>query len=141
MKYDRRRRGQSRRACLDFDHAPCRTFPGDEPDVRALRLPAADGAGAAGDAVTALRLSIVGQVQGVGYRAWTVREAMRRDLRGWVRNRRDGSVEALLIGETEAVAGMAAACRLGPPLAQVIDVRQSPAEDDGSADFLELPTD
>jgi acylphosphatase len=91
--------------------------------------------------VTALRLSIIGRVQGVGYRAWTVHEALRRNLRGWVRNRRDGSVEALIIGEIDAVAGMAAACRLGPPLAQVIDVRQHTAEDDGSPDFLELPTD
>lgn len=89
----------------------------------------------------ALRLSVIGRVQGVGFRAWAVHEAMRRNLRGWVRNRRDGSVEALVIGESEAVAGMAAACRLGPPLAQVIEVRQSPAEDDGSADFFELPTD
>ncbi len=121
MKHDRLRRGQSRRACLDFGHAPHHAF--------------------SSHAVTALRLSIVGRVQGVGYRAWTVHEAMHRNLRGWVRNRRDGSVEALFIGETEAVTSMAAACRLGPPLAQVIDVHQSPAEDDGSADFFELPTD
>lgn len=121
MKCDRRRHGQRRRRCLDFGHAPCRVF--------------------SNHAVIALRLSIIGRVQGVGYRAWTVHEAIRRSVRGWVRNRRDGSVEALIIGEPEAVAGMAAACRLGPPLAQVIDVRQSPAEDDGSADFFELPTD
>ena len=91
--------------------------------------------------MTALRLSIVGRVQGVGYRAWAAHEAVRRKLRGWVRNRRDGTVEALLIGDADAVAGMAAACRVGPPLAEVIDVRQSPAEDDGSSDFFELPTD
>lgn len=91
--------------------------------------------------MTALHLSIVGRVQGVGYRAWAVHEAMRRKLRGWIRNRRDGSVEALIIGEANAVAEMAAACRFGPPLAQVIDVRQSTAEDDGSANFFELPTD
>lgn len=91
--------------------------------------------------MTAAHLSILGRVQGVGYRAWMVHEAMHRDLRGWVRNRRDGSVEALIIGGTEAVVAMAAACRFGPPLAQVIEVRQSAAEDDGSADFAELPTD
>lgn len=91
--------------------------------------------------MTVLRLCIIGRVQGVGYRAWTVHEAMRRKLRGWVRNRRDGSVETLLIGDDEAVAGMVVACRLGPPLAQVIDVRPTPAEDDGSTDFFELPTD
>lgn len=91
--------------------------------------------------MTALRLSIIGRVQGVGYRAWTVHEAMRRNVRGWVRNRRDGSVEALIIGEADAIAGMVAACRMGPSLAQVIDVRPRLAEDDGSTDFIELPTD
>jgi acylphosphatase len=121
MKCDRRRRGQSRRACLDFRHAPRRVF--------------------SSDAVTALRLSIIGRVQGVGYRAWAVHEAMRRSLRGWVRNRRDGSVEALIIGDADAVAGMLAACRRGPPLAQVLDVRPNPADDDGSTDFSEVPTD
>ena len=138
MKCDRRGHGQRRRACLNFGHAPRRGSAGDEFAGRARRGRAG---GAANDAVTALRLSIIGRVQGVGYRAWTVHEAMRRNLRGWVRNRRDGSVEALFIGDAEAVAGMIAACRLGPPLAQVIDVRQSPAADDGSSDFLELPTD
>jgi len=92
-------------------------------------------------AVTALRLSIIGRVQGVGFRAWTVHEAMQRNLRGWVRNRRDGSVEALIIGETEAVSAMTAALRRGPPAAQVREVRQSAAADDGSADFFERPTD
>ena len=92
-------------------------------------------------AVTALRLSIVGRVQGVGFRAWAVDEAMRRNLRGWVRNRRDGSVEALIIGQADAVAAMAAACRRGPPLAAVDTVRQNPADDDDSAAFFERATD
>jgi len=92
-------------------------------------------------AVTALRLSIVGRVQGVGFRAWAVQEAMQRNLRGWVRNRRDGSVEALIIGEAEAVAAMAAACRRGPLLAHVVEVRQDLADDDGSADFFEQAAD
>ncbi|HYL33694.1 MAG TPA: acylphosphatase [Stellaceae bacterium] len=92
-------------------------------------------------AVTALRLSIVGRVQGVGFRAWAVQEAMQRNLRGWVRNRRDGSVEALIIGEAEAVAAMATACRRGPLMAHVVEVRQDPADDDGSADFFERAVD
>jgi acylphosphatase len=92
-------------------------------------------------AVTALRLSIAGRVQGVGFRAWAVREAMQRNLRGWVRNCRDGSVEALIIGEAEAVAAMAAALRRGPPMAQVREVKQSTADDDGSADFFERAAD
>ena len=92
-------------------------------------------------AVTALRLSIVGRVQGVGFRAWAVGEAMRRNLRGWVRNRRDGSVEALIIGQPDAIAAMVTACRRGPPMSHVDAVRQNTAEDDGSAGFVERATD
>ena len=88
-----------------------------------------------------MRLSIVGRVQGVGFRAWAVHEAMQRDLRGWVRNRRDGSVEVLIIGQADGVAAMAAACRRGPPLADVAEVRQNAADDDGSAGFFERATD
>ncbi|MGH6983091.1 MAG: acylphosphatase [Stellaceae bacterium] len=92
-------------------------------------------------AVTALRLSIVGRVQGVGFRAWAVDEAMRRNLRGWVRNRRDGSVEALIIGQPDAVAAMVTACRRGPPMAHVDAVHQNVADDDGSAGFFERAAD
>jgi len=91
-------------------------------------------------AVAALRLVITGLVQGVGFRAWTRREARRLALRGWVRNRTDGSVEALLIGEPEAVEAMAEACRHGPSFAQVDDLMRLPAADDGSPDFSERPT-
>jgi acylphosphatase len=82
-------------------------------------------------------LSIRGRVQGVGYRAWARREARKRALRGWVRNRGDGSVEALLIGEEPAVTAMVEACRRGPMMARVTDVGTSPAEDDGCAGFGE----
>lgn len=91
--------------------------------------------------MTALRLSIVGRVQGVGFRAWAVDEAMQRNLRGWVRNRRDGSVEALIIGQPDAIAAMVVACRRGPPLSQVDAVHQNLADDDGSAGFFERATD
>jgi acylphosphatase len=60
-----------------------------------------------------------GRVQGVGYRAFVEDEALRRDIAGWVRNRRDGSVEALFAGEAEAVEAMIAACRRGPLGARV----------------------
>jgi acylphosphatase len=88
----------------------------------------------------ALRLVITGRVQGVGFRAWTRREARRRSLRGWVRNRFDGSVEALLIGPEAAVEALAEACRRGPGLAQVDGVNRFPAMDDGSTDFDERAT-
>ncbi|MCC7272994.1 MAG: acylphosphatase, partial [Alphaproteobacteria bacterium] len=65
----------------------------------------------------AARLRIAGRVQGVWYRAWTVETAQALGLRGWVRNRADGSVEALLIGPAAAVDAMAARCRQGPPKA------------------------
>jgi acylphosphatase len=89
----------------------------------------------------AVLVSITGRVQGVGYRAWAVRQAQRRGLRGWVRNRLDGSVEALIIGDEPEIADMIAACRKGPSLAQVEDVLRRPARDDGSAGFTDQPTE
>jgi acylphosphatase len=88
----------------------------------------------------ARRLSIRGRVQGVGFRAFVLREASRHGLRGWVRNRGDGSVEALLIGEDQAVAVVAEACGRGPFGARVDQVETFPAQDDGTAGFAPLPT-
>ena len=67
-----------------------------------------------------------GRVQGVGYRAWTEDEAVRRDLEGWVRNRRDGTVEAVFSGAETVVLDMIGACRRGPPAARVeaVDVTE-----------------
>jgi acylphosphatase len=88
----------------------------------------------------AIRIVISGQVQGVGFRMWTCRQAERLGLRGWVRNRRDGRVEALLIGEASAIDTMTDACRRGPRLATVTGVESLPAEDDGTTDFAERAT-
>ena len=60
-----------------------------------------------------------GRVQGVGYRAFVEDEAMQRRLRGWVRNRRDGSVEAVFVGARPVVEAMIEACRCGPMSARV----------------------
>jgi acylphosphatase len=60
-----------------------------------------------------------GQVQGVGYRAFVEHEAHRRGLHGWVRNRRDGSVEAVFAGPRDAVEAMIEACRRGPMSARI----------------------
>jgi acylphosphatase len=68
------------------------------------------------------RVIVAGRVQGVGYRAWVEREAEARGLSGWVRNRRDGSVEALFSGEATVVDAMADACRSGPRMAMVENV-------------------
>ena len=91
--------------------------------------------------VRAARLRITGRVQGVGYRAWAMQTAARLGLRGWVRNRSDGSVEALVIGEEDAVGRMVEACREGPFGARVSDVAVSDAEDDGSIGFTPKPTE
>jgi acylphosphatase len=88
-----------------------------------------------------VRVSIEGRVQGVAYRAWTVAEARRRGLSGWVRNRRDGSVEALFIGPAPAVAAMVGACEQGPPAARVAAVRPHPATHDGSSGFEQRPSE
>jgi len=88
----------------------------------------------------ALRLSITGRVQGVGFRAFVTAEARARGLRGWVRNRRDGSVEALLIGEPDAIAAMTERCRRGPLTARVDRVETMPADDDGATAFNAHPT-
>ena len=87
-----------------------------------------------------VRLRITGRVQGVGYRAWALQMASRLGLRGWVRNRSDGSVEALVIGEDDAVARMIEACREGPFGARVSAVAVSDADDDGSVGFTAKPT-
>ena len=85
-------------------------------------------------------LRIAGRVQGVGYRAWAVETARRLGLRGWVRNRIDGTVEALVIGDDDAVAAMIEACRDGPFAAQVGDVAVREAAGDCSAGFTPRPT-
>jgi acylphosphatase len=68
---------------------------------------------------------IRGRVQRVGYRAWTEHMALQRGIEGWVRNRPDGTVEAVFAGPTSVVEAMIEACRRGPPGAQVdaIDAR------------------
>ncbi|MCB4768427.1 acylphosphatase [Ancylobacter sp. Lp-2] len=66
-----------------------------------------------------LRIVVHGRVQGVGYRAWLAMEAGRRGLRGWVRNRRDGTVEALLHADEATLEALVDACRHGPAAAAV----------------------
>jgi acylphosphatase len=77
---------------------------------------------------------IRGRVQGVGYRAWVEYEAISRRLEGWVRNRRDGSVEAVFAGDEHVVSDMIGACRRGPSAARVDVVH----DDAGNPDQLKL---
>jgi acylphosphatase len=76
------------------------------------------------------RVLIRGRVQGVGYRAWVNHQARRRGLQGWVRNRRDGSVEAVFEGTEDTVANMIASCRNGPPSGRVDEVVEETAHAD-----------
>jgi len=90
---------------------------------------------------TAVRVMIRGRVQGVWYRGWTVDQANSRGLRGWVRNRRDGAVEALFAGPADRVEAMIEACRSGQPAARVDAIERVPADDSGMAGFEQKPTE
>ena len=85
-------------------------------------------------------LSVQGRVQGVGYRWWTVQAATALGLEGWVRNRRDGSVEVLAIGDAATIDQLQESCRQGPRAAVVLAVERYMADDDGSTGFEERPT-
>jgi acylphosphatase len=76
------------------------------------------------------RLIVTGRVQGVGYRDALRGEALRHGLTGWVRNRRDGSVEALLQGTPQGIDATISWARRGPALARVADVRTEQARDE-----------
>jgi acylphosphatase len=88
-----------------------------------------------------VRLRITGTVQGVGYRLWAIQTAAKLGLRGWVRNRQDGSVEVLASGTPETVGAMTEASRRGPIAARVTDVTVTPDQDDGSVGFVSRPTE
>jgi acylphosphatase len=79
-------------------------------------------------------VTVRGRVQGVGYRAWVAHTADGLGLEGWVRNRRDGSVEAVLVGPVDIVEQMIEHCRRGPSHARVETVTAT----DAGADMLEL---
>jgi acylphosphatase len=87
-----------------------------------------------------IRVRIEGRVQGVWFRAWTAEAAMKRGLRGWVRNRRDGSVEAQFSGLARRVNEMVEACKKGPPHAIVQGLIAADVEDDGEPGFRTRPT-
>jgi acylphosphatase len=96
---------------------------------------------------TIRRIVVHGRVQRVFYRAWTAQTALERGLDGWVRNRADGTVEAVFAGTAEAVAAMIEACREGSPKARVDTIDQHGATLDELArrpageGFSVLPTE
>jgi acylphosphatase len=91
-----------------------------------------------------IHLRIEGKVQGVGFRNWTAREARMRGLSGFVRNLKDGSVEAVFSGDADGVSALAEACGRGPYNARVSRVDVTPAREEHltmlSPDFAVLPT-
>ena len=86
-----------------------------------------------------VRVVVSGRVQGVWFRGWTEDQARRRGLDGWVRNRRDGTVEALFQGEDREVDEMVDLCRQGPPFAQVHEVEVLDESEPAAPGFKVVP--
>ncbi len=84
---------------------------------------------------------ITGRVQGVWFRGWTVDQARALGLDGWVRNRGDGSVEAVLAGPETAVQNMLVALHQGPPAARVHTVAVSDWDGNVAPGFQQYPTE
>jgi len=87
-----------------------------------------------------LGVIVSGRVQGVGYRAWMARQARAFGLQGWVRNRADGNVEAVLAGPSDSVEAMIASCRKGPPAALVTGIQTFAVENENWPNFSVRPT-
>lgn len=90
--------------------------------------------------MTAKRLIISGRVQGVGYRDWMVQTARTLGVSGWVRNRVDGSVEALVAGDVAAVEELSRLCRRGPRMAEVTSIDEDMADPPEYPGFRQVPT-
>ncbi|RYE47318.1 MAG: acylphosphatase [Hyphomicrobiales bacterium] len=88
----------------------------------------------------AVHVVITGRVQGVGFRAFVEREAAALRLEGWVRNRRDGTVEAVFAGDEGEIQHILMELNAGPPAAAVTDVRTGPYEGPIPPGFSSLPT-
>jgi acylphosphatase len=88
----------------------------------------------------AVRVVIEGRVQGVGFRWWLMGRANARGLRGWVRNRREGTVEALFHGPESDVRDMVELCGEGPPVARIRNVREYEDEAPDEPGFIDRPT-
>jgi len=87
-----------------------------------------------------VRLIITGKVQGVWYRGWTVEQATKLGLDGWVRNRADGTVEALMVGQEPQVDQMITLCWQGPKFSKVLEIDIQPAMGITAKGFVQKPT-
>jgi len=90
--------------------------------------------------IDTIRIIIHGRVQGVGYRAWAVETATHFGLGGWVRNRNDGTVEAIFRGEETVIAEMIEACKQGPKAARVESIESFTCKEEISGLFSARPT-
>ncbi|HVC60239.1 MAG TPA: acylphosphatase [Acetobacteraceae bacterium] len=89
--------------------------------------------------MNAKRLVIAGRVQGVGFRAWMVVQARTLGVSGWVRNRTDGAVEALVAGDVAAVEELLRLCRRGPRMAEVASIDEELADPPDGPGFHQAP--
>ncbi len=94
----------------------------------------------AAEAQKTVRAIIGGRVQGVYFRAWTVEQATELGLSGWVRNRRDGTVEAVFSGDGDTVEQMLQLCRRGPERARVTHIERVELDGYDSTGFEARPT-
>lgn len=113
-----KRLGYQRLDWLDVSKAPARLARRDKTFASISEEIAIKGHGA----LITQRVVIDGTVQGVGYRFWMLNEATKRQVRGWVRNCSDGTVEALWHGHADILNGLLIACRIGPPKAVVNNI-------------------
>jgi acylphosphatase len=90
--------------------------------------------------MSAKRMIVSGLVQGVGYRQWMVEKARELGVAGWVRNRIDGSIEALVAGDTAAVEELLRLCRRGPRMAEVVSIEEELADPPEVFGFRQVPT-
>ena len=90
--------------------------------------------------MSARRLVISGRVQGVGFRAWMESKAQALGLSGWVRNRMDGTIEALIDGDEAAIDELLRDCRRGPRMAEVAEITEELANPPDVPGFHRLPT-
>jgi acylphosphatase len=84
-------------------------------------------------------LVIEGRVHGVGFRAWMQHKAQALGISGWVRNRADGAVEALIAGDVAAVEELSRLCRRGPRMAEVTSISEELADPPEEPGFSQLP--
>ena len=92
------------------------------------------------DDITTINIRIEGAVQGCGFRDFAVCEANARKLKGWVRNRSDGSLEAVAHGPTKEVEMFIARCLQGPPGSRITAVNLQPTEPPDSLGFIRRPS-